>query len=98
MVFHDVNCSHFSFKLNSTSFSLLLCREPTDRRKQPIRTRYLSHVTGFWKSANQGPVFPDSVEPTDRRKQPIRTRYLSHVTGFWKSANQGPVFPDSVVI
>eukprot|EP00116_Pleurobrachia_bachei_P012253 sb/3472515/ len=26
--------------------------------KQPIRTRYLGHV---WLSANQGPVFPDSV-------------------------------------
>eukprot|EP00116_Pleurobrachia_bachei_P001032 sb/3461294/ len=29
------------------------------RSKQPIRTRYLGHVTGY--SANQGPVFPDLV-------------------------------------
>eukprot|EP00116_Pleurobrachia_bachei_P004637 sb/3464899/ len=33
-------------------------QEPTETSKQPIRTRDLGHVTG---SANQGPVFPDSV-------------------------------------
>eukprot|EP00116_Pleurobrachia_bachei_P005240 sb/3465502/ len=37
--------------------------------KQPIRTRYLGHVT---------PV----QEPTETSKQLIRTRYLGHVTGY----------------
>eukprot|EP00116_Pleurobrachia_bachei_P012911 sb/3473173/ len=36
-------------------------QEPTETSKQPIRTRYLGHVD--WLSANQGPVFPDSVGP-----------------------------------
>eukprot|EP00116_Pleurobrachia_bachei_P002491 sb/3462753/ len=40
---------------------LCVCQEPTDTSKQPIRTLYLGHVTGYQLSANQGPVFPDSV-------------------------------------
>ena len=39
----------------------LKARQPTELSKQPIRTHYLGHVTGDWLSANQGPVFPDSV-------------------------------------
>ena len=39
--------------------------------KQPIRTHYLGHVTGYHLSANQGPVFPDSVGsvPNDRLRE-----------------------------
>eukprot|EP00116_Pleurobrachia_bachei_P007572 sb/3467834/ len=36
-----------------------LNQEPTETSKQPIRTRYLR--SRDWLSANQGPVFPDSV-------------------------------------
>eukprot|EP00116_Pleurobrachia_bachei_P006526 sb/3466788/ len=40
---------------------LKITQEPTETSKQPIRSRYLGHVTGYWLSTNQGPVFPDSV-------------------------------------
>eukprot|EP00116_Pleurobrachia_bachei_P017033 sb/3477295/ len=67
----------------------------TDTRKQPIRTRYLGHLTGYQPIRDQFPlirpvpaVYQDDYNilkarfyTTDTSKQPIRTRYLSHVTG-----------------
>eukprot|EP00116_Pleurobrachia_bachei_P007386 sb/3467648/ len=78
---------------------LITSHEPTETSKQPIRTRYLGSLfrSSNWLSANQGPVFYDSVvgprfteepgksgstEPTETSKQPIRTRYLGQVTGY----------------
>eukprot|EP00116_Pleurobrachia_bachei_P006355 sb/3466617/ len=82
-------------------------QEPTETSKQPIRTRYLGHVTGYQPIKDQYFLIRSAsvssgesntaegwrVSGTDRitSKQPIRTRYLGHVTGY-----QGPVFPDSV--
>eukprot|EP00116_Pleurobrachia_bachei_P001816 sb/3462078/ len=43
-------------------------QEPTETSKQPIRTRYLGHVTGY--------------QPMRDYKQSIRTRYLGHVTSY----------------
>eukprot|EP00116_Pleurobrachia_bachei_P015210 sb/3475472/ len=45
-------------------------REPTETSKQPIRS--VKATCSDWVSANQGPVFPDSV---DHKYQPIRTCY-----------------------
>eukprot|EP00116_Pleurobrachia_bachei_P012806 sb/3473068/ len=44
--------------------------------KQPIRTRYLGHVTGI--SANQGPVFPDSVERKVLFLEEDNKLYMAH--------------------
>eukprot|EP00116_Pleurobrachia_bachei_P004072 sb/3464334/ len=38
-----------------------LFQEPTDTSKQPIRTGYLGHVTGYQPIRPQGPVLSDSV-------------------------------------
>eukprot|EP00116_Pleurobrachia_bachei_P007337 sb/3467599/ len=61
---------------------------PTDTSKQPIRTRYLGHVTGYQPIRDQyflirseKTIWVTSAIPTDTSKQPIRTRYLGHVTG-----------------
>eukprot|EP00116_Pleurobrachia_bachei_P016989 sb/3477251/ len=35
-------------------------QEPAETSKQPIRTRYLGHVTGY-QPITQGPIFNDSV-------------------------------------
>eukprot|EP00116_Pleurobrachia_bachei_P011428 sb/3471690/ len=39
----------------------IVTMEPTVTSKQPIKTRYVGHVTGYQISANQGSVFSDSV-------------------------------------
>eukprot|EP00116_Pleurobrachia_bachei_P011676 sb/3471938/ len=46
-------------KTTGTPGKFCFIQEPTETSKQPIRTPYLGHVD--WLSANQGPVFPDSV-------------------------------------
>eukprot|EP00116_Pleurobrachia_bachei_P001733 sb/3461995/ len=50
-------------------------KESTDTSKQPIRTRHLGHVD--WLSANQGPVFPDSVVYT--LVTPLVTLFCIHI-------------------
>eukprot|EP00116_Pleurobrachia_bachei_P011423 sb/3471685/ len=77
-------------------------QEPTETSKQPIRTR-------DWLSADQGPLFPDSVgscptlfnytliilHPRDRPTQTTNHNSLFRPR-YWLSANQGPVFPDLI--
>eukprot|EP00116_Pleurobrachia_bachei_P008403 sb/3468665/ len=54
------NTLTFEFRENFPLLHNEACfQEPTEISKQPIRARYLGHVD--WLSANQGPVFPDSV-------------------------------------
>eukprot|EP00116_Pleurobrachia_bachei_P012334 sb/3472596/ len=68
-------------------------QELTETSKQPIRTRYLGHVstrylklffnrifTYRWSCVNI--ISHSAQELTETSKQPIRTRYLGHVTGY----------------
>eukprot|EP00116_Pleurobrachia_bachei_P008250 sb/3468512/ len=75
---------------------------PTETSKQPIRTLYLDHVTGYQPTRDQyntlgsyprrhpGQCFQSSYQelPTETSKQPIRTRYLDHVTGYQPTRDQ----------
>eukprot|EP00116_Pleurobrachia_bachei_P014573 sb/3474835/ len=75
-----------------------LCRQvypvapgPYKNRPIQITNQNSLFMSRDWLSANQGPVFPDSVGSClkqsnlmgvgDTSKHPIRTRYLGHVTG-----------------
>eukprot|EP00116_Pleurobrachia_bachei_P005557 sb/3465819/ len=82
---------------------------PTETSKQPIRTRYLGHVTGYQPIRDQYFLIRsiDSILiylPTETSKQPIRTRYLGHylghVTGYQPIRDQYFLFRsiDSILI
>eukprot|EP00116_Pleurobrachia_bachei_P012150 sb/3472412/ len=71
--------------------SLSNCQEPTETSKQPIRTHYLGHVTGYQPIRDQYfgrflltvlTAAHETVFLQHTSKQPIRTRYLGHVTGY----------------
>eukprot|EP00116_Pleurobrachia_bachei_P014708 sb/3474970/ len=65
---------------------LLISFEPTKTSKQPIRTRYLGHVTGYQPIRDQSVVGINirnvMYNMIEISKQLIRTRYLGHVTGY----------------
>eukprot|EP00116_Pleurobrachia_bachei_P016308 sb/3476570/ len=64
-------------------------QEPTDTSKQPIRTCYLGHVTGYHPIRDQYFLIrsvpanrdPTSLPGTNTSKQPIRNLYLGRLTG-----------------
>eukprot|EP00116_Pleurobrachia_bachei_P000676 sb/3460938/ len=66
--------------------------EPTKTSKQPIRTRYLGHVTSYQPIMDQYFLIRSAgAGGTDRHDQ--NSLFRSHD---WLSSNQGPVFPDWV--
>eukprot|EP00116_Pleurobrachia_bachei_P012590 sb/3472852/ len=68
--------------------------DQTETSKQPIRTRYLGHETGYQPIRDQyflsrsgpahklGPRRERDSKHRRCRNRPIRTRYLGHVTGY----------------
>eukprot|EP00116_Pleurobrachia_bachei_P002930 sb/3463192/ len=69
--------------LNAPGSSLTLAEMKVGTSKQPIRTRYLGHVTGYQPISDQYFLIRSTVF-----KQPIRTRYLGHVTGYQPISDQ----------
>eukprot|EP00116_Pleurobrachia_bachei_P009984 sb/3470246/ len=69
--------SHLLFCVSNgrqlTELSLSLSFSFSWLRNRPIRTRYLGHVD--WLSANQGPVFPDSVGSRNTMYFYLHTHY-----------------------
>eukprot|EP00116_Pleurobrachia_bachei_P012778 sb/3473040/ len=69
---------------------------------QPIRIRYLGHVTGYqpirdqyfliWSFPVTHHLRSDPVTGRSVFKQPIRTRYLGHVTGYYFLIREDPGF------
>eukprot|EP00116_Pleurobrachia_bachei_P006184 sb/3466446/ len=73
-------------------------QEPTETSRQPIRTRYLGHVTGY--QPIRGQYFLNWSRQLIHLHV-FKNVYLSNLNSLfrsrdWLSANQGPVFPDSV--